>query len=162
MGSSLELITDELTSTLVVDLFATGDIANKKFSIKPSDPVETAKRIAARELNAETFEELMGGTGSVIHAKDHLNKPFQLIKVEWQLSDIEGEGLPFYAILHIVDTNGEISVLTCGATSVCRRAAIIDANGWLGRWVKIVKESKTANGYEPLNLVAASEPEKSF
>jgi len=157
MGSSVEIIDEELTTKAVLDLFASGDLSSKKFSIKASDPAETARRIADREINAQSFEELVGGSGDVIHARNYLNKPFQLNGVEWQLSDIEGEGAPFYAVLHIVTTDGEIAVMTCGASTVMRRAAVIAANGWFGRWVKIVKETKTANGYEPLTLVEAPE-----
>jgi len=157
MGN-VEIINDELTTSAVISLLASGDLASKKFSIKPADPAETAKRILERELNADSFDALMGAGGEVIHARDYLNKPFQLNGVEWQLSDIEGEGLPFYAVLHITTFDGEVAVMTCGASSVVRRAAIIAHNDWFGRWVKIVKEPKTANGYEPLNLVEAPAP----
>jgi len=158
MGN-VEIINDELTSSAVLDLFASGDISTKKFTIKPADPVATAKRIAERELNATSIDELLGGgSNEVIHARNYLNIPFQLNGVEWQVSDIDGEGLPFYAVMHITTNDGEIAVMTCGATTVCRRLAVIAANGWFGSWVKIVKEPKTANGYEPLTLVEASKP----
>jgi len=158
MGN-VEIINDELTTSAVLDLFVSGDIATKRFAIKPADPAETARRIAERELNATSIDELLGGgTGDVLHARDYLNKPFQLTGVEWQVSDIDGEGLPFYAVMHIVTNEGEVAVMTCGATTVCRRLAIIAKNGWFGKWVKIVKEPKTSNGYEPLTLVEAPAP----
>jgi hypothetical protein len=159
MATSVEIIDGELSTATVLDLFASGDISNKKFSIKPADPVETARRIAEREITATSFEELLGGgSNEVIHARNYLNKAFQLNGVEWQPSDIDGEGLPFYAVMHIVTTEGEVAVMTCGATTVCRRLAVIAHHGWFGKWVKIVKESKTANGYEPLTLVEAPAP----
>jgi hypothetical protein len=123
------------------------------------DPEAIRSRLDAQVLNAESAEELFGGS-EVIAAKQFLNKPFGLLSVDFLPSDIEGEGLPFYAILQIVDGNGERHTLSCGARSVVQKAAVAQANGWLPRWLKITEGKQTAAGYKPLDLVAAPSPEE--
>ena len=92
----------------------------------------------------------------MIHARDYLAKAFTLLRVEWRPSDIEGDGLPFFAVMHIVDMNGEAQVITTGARSVCMKAAKAQHEGWLPLSVRIVQsDKKTASGYQPLDLVAA-------
>lgn len=147
---------DSLTSEAVVDLFRSGDIANKKFVFAVSDAKETAQRIALRDLNASSVDELLNGSSDVISGRDYVNKPFTLIGVEWQPSDIVGgEGLPFYAVCHIATIDGEAKVLTTGAASIVRKVAKMAAEHWLPVKVKIVKAGKTEAGYEPLDLVFA-------
>lgn len=119
------------------------------------DPEAIAARIDAQIVGASSFEELMGGT-EVLHAQDYLNVPFRLDKVEWRPSD-QGT-LPFFAVLTIVDADGEQLVMTCGARTVMLKAATMAKNDWLGRWVKIIEDGKTAAGNTPLNLVAANDP----
>jgi hypothetical protein len=152
----------ELSTAAIVDLFASGNITNTTLVITPENPEETAKKIALRDLNAASVDELLGGGANVINGKTYLNKPFLVESVEWQQSDFEGEGLPFYAVCHIVDLEGESHVLTCGATTVVRKLAVMAHNDWFPQWVKITKGPKTAAGYEPLDLVKAPAPEKPF
>lgn len=158
----VQIIDNELSAKTVLDLFASGNLHGTKFSIKPADPAEVAARIAARDLNAQSLDELLGGGSDAISGKFYVNKPFQVTSVEWQLSDIEGEGLPFYAVIHGVSLDGEVLVITCGATSVVRKLAVMASNEWLPAWVKIVKGQKTASGYEPLDLVKAAQSEIPF
>jgi hypothetical protein len=152
-----EVVTiDSLTSSAVVDLFASGDFANRKFAFAVADPKETARRIAQRDLSATSLDELLGGGDSeVISLRDYVNKPFTITGVEWQQSDIEGDGLPFYAVCHIITLDGEIKVATTGAATVVRKLAVIGANNWFPAKVQIKKAPKTAAGYEPLDLVKA-------
>ena len=92
----------------------------------------------------------------MIHGQDYLNKPFTLVDVSWRPSDIEGQGLPFYAVLNIVTLDGEQKVLTTGARSILMKIAKAQSEGWLPLSVKIVQsDKKTENGYQPLDLVAA-------
>jgi hypothetical protein len=154
-------IPDEgLTTEAVLEVITSGNPTG--FTFKISDPAETAKRIAERDLNAQTLDELLGGSGDATSGRDYLNKPFCLTDVEWQPSTIAGEGLPFYAVLHIVTLDGEAKVLTTGALSVVRKLAVIKKNGWTPAWLKIVKGSKTEAGYEPLDLVKAPQNEIPF
>jgi hypothetical protein len=123
--------------------------------IVAEDPETIAARIDAQILSAGSVEELFGEQ-SVIHARDYLAKAFTLLRVEWRPSDIEGDGLPFFAVMHIVDMNGEAQVITTGARSVCMKAAKAQHEGWLPLSVRIVQsDKKTASGYQPLDLVAA-------
>ena len=152
------VVADNLTSDLVLNLIETGDYKNMKLVTSVADPAETARRIALRDLAASSIDELLGGT-ETISGRDYVNKPFTLLSVEWQISEIEGEGLPFYAVLHVADINGEKKTLTTGATTVVRKLAVIDARGWLPAALKIVKLPKTDAGYEPFDLVKAPEIE---
>lgn len=161
MGT-VEIINDELNTTTVLDLLASGDLAGKTFSIKPTDPAEMARKIALRDLNATSVDDLLGGGGDVTGLRNYLNKPFLLENVEWQVSDIDGDGLPFYAVLHVVTLEGETKVLTTGAVSVVRKVAVMDARGWFPQWVKGIKADKTAAGYEPIDLVKAAANEVPF
>lgn len=126
-----------------------------KITVATEDPSVIAARIDAQILEASSVEELFGDR-EVIHGRDYLNKPFRLFDVEWRPSDIEGEGLPFYAVFHIVTLDGETKVLTTGARSVLMKAAKAQMEGWLPLDVKLVQsEKKTESGYQPLDLVAA-------
>jgi len=152
-GSEVVSISN-LDSETVLSLFERG-IANGKFVFAAADPEETARRIALRDLNASSVDELLGGgSAEVISGRNYLNKPFTVTGVEWQRSDeAYGDGLPFYAVCHIVTLDGETKVLTTGATTVVRKLAKMAVENWFPVSVKIVKGPKTPNGFEPLDLV---------
>jgi len=123
------------------------------------DPETVGRRIDARIIEADSLAALLGND-TVLHAQDYLNQPFQLLKVEWRPSD-QPNGLPFYAVLTIADTDGEVMPMTCGARTVMLKAAKMDAAGWLDErpWVRIVKSDKpTEAGNYPLDLQAAPAP----
>lgn len=151
----------ELTTSTVLDLLTNPTTNWSKLSFRVSNPDETAARIAQRELSAASIDELLGG-GETISGKDYIGKPFCVNSVDWQASDIVGEGLPFYAVIHAADINGESLTITTGARTVVRKLAIMAGNGWLPAWVKIVKGPKTDAGYEPLDLAKAEAPELPF
>ena len=155
-GNEIVVNSDSLNSETVVELFRSGDIHSRKLVFAVADAKETAQRIALRDLNATSLDELLGGSSDVISGRDYVNKPFTLTAVEWQQSDIVGgEGLPFYAVCHIATIDGEAKVLTTGAASIVRKVAKMAAEGWLPAKVKIVKAAKTEAGYEPLDLALA-------
>ena len=149
-----------ISASSVVEFLATGQ--KGKFVFTQADPEETARRISERDLNAQSLDELLGGGNETISGRNYINKPFQINNVEWQASEIEGEGLPFYAVIHAISIDGEVLVITCGATSVVRKLAVMQQNQWLPAWCKIVKGSKTAGGYEPLDLVKAPQSDIPF
>ena len=125
------------------------------------DAEAVAKRIDARIMSATSVAEVLG-TDAVLHAQDYLNTPFQLLNVEWRPSD-QPQGLPFYAVLTITSTDGEIIPMTTGARSVMIKAAKLHALGALPLWVRIVKNDKpTEAGNFPLDLMAADGPEAAF
>jgi hypothetical protein len=155
-GNEIVVNPDSLNSETVVELFRSGDIHSRKLVFAVADAKETSQRIALRDLNATSLDELLGGSSDVISGRDYVNKPFTLTAVEWQQSDIVGgEGLPFYAVCHIATIDGEAKVLTTGAASIVRKVAKMAAEGWLPAKVKIVKAAKTEAGYEPLDLAGA-------
>ena len=96
----------------VVRFFETGggfDIAQLV-----EDPEVVAARITERILKATSAAELFGES-QTIKGREYVGKPFQLQGVDWRPSDIEGEGLPFYAVLHVVDLEGEVHAISIGA-----------------------------------------------
>jgi len=122
------------------------------------DPETIAARIDSQILAASSVEELFGQSSAAIHARDYLSKAFNLLSVEWRPSSFDDSenSLPFFAILHIVDMDGVPQVITTGARSVMMKAAKAQLEGWLPLSVRIVEaDKKTANGYKPLELVAA-------
>jgi len=141
-----------LTAADVIAYVESG--GTKTFSVVAEDPATIAARIDAQIFEAKSIEELLGGR-EVIHARDYLNKAFSLTDVEFRQSSIEGEGLPFYAVLHVVDPDGAVHVITTGARSVCMKVAKMKDAGWLPANVKLVEGDKTANGYTPLDIAAA-------
>jgi hypothetical protein len=126
-----------------------------KITVPQESPEIIAERINRQILEASSAEELFGGR-TVTPLKDYLGKPFQLTDVEWRPSEYEGEGMPFYAIMHAVTMDGEMLTLSTGARSILLKAAKAQAEGWLPRWVRAVQsEKKTEAGYQPLDLVDA-------
>ena len=127
-------------------------------SIK-EDPDVVARRIMQRTLDADTAEALFGET-VVLHAKDVIGKPLQFRRVEWRASDFEdGEGLPFFAVCEVCDTEGTIAPLTLGAKSIMLKLAKAASEGWLPLWLKITKAEKpTVGGYYPLDITSVDAP----
>ena len=142
-----------LTASDVIKFVESG--GTYSIPISHEDPAVISARIDAQIFEAASVEELFGER-EVIHGQDYLNKPFTLVDVSWRPSDIEGQGLPFYAVLNIVTLDGEQKVLTTGARSILMKIAKAQSEGWLPLSVKIVQsDKKTENGYQPLDLVAA-------
>lgn len=147
-------IDQAITSTEVLTFLK--DPTSIQIEAYKADPEEVRRRIESRAYEAQSLDELLGES-QVISGKAYVNKPFQVRSIEWQISDIEGEGLPFYAVLSIVDTAGTIGVLTCGGRSVVQKLAIMQANGWLPAWVKLTSAT-TEGGYTVLDLTSAPAP----
>ena len=146
------VVAGSLSSALVVELFATGEINSAEliFTNAPVDPATAQANISARRHAAKSLEELLDG-GKLISGKDFTNRPFQIESVEWRSSDIEGEGLPFYAVLGIVDANGEAKKIGVGARSVVEAIAIGDVQGFFGvgddrPWVKFTPKPLEKDG----------------
>ena len=148
---STDLVASRIAHSDVVKHFETG--GKHPLPSLSSDPAEVAARIDAEIFGAKSADELFGSR-VVLHAQDYVGKPFQLTNAEWRPSDM-GDGV--YAVLSIVDTNGEIHTMTTGARSICMKVAKAAAEGWLPVWVEVT-ESTTANGNTVLDLQAAPEP----
>ena len=153
MTSTPAVPENAISASDVVEFIESG--GTKSFAIVVEDPATIAARIDSQILSASSVEELFGER-EVIHARDYLNKPFRLLNVEWRPSDIEGDGLPFFAVMHIATMDGEPAVLTTGARSVLLKVAKAQKEGWLPLEVRLVQsEKKTASGYQPLDLMPA-------
>jgi hypothetical protein len=153
MASEMAVPDSSISAADVVAFIESGGA--KSFPIVVEDPAVIAARIDSQIMNATSVEELFGER-EVIHARDYLNKPFRLLNVEWRPSDIEGDGLPFFAVMHIATLDGEPAVLTTGARSVLLKVAKAQKENWLPLEVRLVQsEKKTASGYQPLDLAPA-------
>jgi hypothetical protein len=153
MSNEMAVPDPSITNDDVVAYLTTG--APLPIVVEDSDTI--AARIDSQILAASSVEELFGES-SVIHARDYLAKAFTLLSVEWRPSSFDDSenSLPFFAVLHIVDMDGVPQVITTGARSVMMKAAKAQLEGWLPLSVRIVEaDKKTANGYKPLELVAA-------
>jgi len=155
MTNDIVSIDTEIHSTDVLR-YVESDGAHQLPEVKV-DAESVAKRIDARIMSATSVAEVLG-TDEVLHAQDYLNTPFQLLNVEWRPSD-QPQGLPFYAVLTITTSDGEIVPMTTGARSVMLKAAKLHSLGALPLWVRIVKSDKpTEAGNFPLDLMAADSP----
>ena len=149
---------DALSTSYVLDLFSSPTTDFSKLVFTTAAPEAIAAKIALRDLNAESLEELLGGS-ETIQGRDYVQKPFCILSIDWQISTIKGEGLPFYVVMHCANLDGESITIVTGARSVLRKVAVMDQKGWLPAWVKITKGEKTESGGEPLDLVSAPNPE---
>jgi hypothetical protein len=156
-STAVATIDEALTSSLVVQYLK--DPTSVDVLAFREDPEAVAARINAQILEADSVEALFGGKSDTVQGKTYTNRPFQLRKVlNWQPSDQEGAGLPFFGVFEIATPDGEILTMTCGARGVVLRAAKADAEGWLPVWVKITEGTKTEAGFIPLDLVGVDAP----
>lgn len=139
-----------LTSAIVASLFkdhrerdpeVKETFKNPELDQAAKDELREAMHLSKHQ--AKNLEDLLEG-GGMLNGRDYLNKPFQIEKVEWRMSDIEGEGLDFFAILSIVDAYGEVKRLATGGANVVESIALGDAGGFFqpiagfAQWVKFV------------------------
>jgi len=158
--TSKDLVTIDGTMTPadVIGYFGNPDGFTFNFA---EDPEAVSARIEARLLSATSLDELVGGGDDVLKARDNLGKPFQFISVEWRPSDMEGDGLPFYALFKLSDAQGNIHLMSCGARNVVLKAAKIAQEGWFPCWLRIVEvqvKNPVKGRSAPLDLVSAPEP----
>lgn len=152
----------EPTSAAIASAFKDGSIDRLQL-ITPESTPEAAAAIRARiegDRDAATGIDDLIGERETTSLKNYKGKAFQVASVSWNASDIEGEGLPFYAVLQAVTPDGEAKVLTCGARNVVQVLAIADREGWLGLgkdkpWFKAMGV-RLDSGYEALELKSAA------
>jgi len=160
MTTSKDLVTIDGTMTAadVIGYFEHPDQFVFNFS---EDPAEISARIEAQTLGAKSLDELLGGGDEVLKARENLGKPFQFLSVEWRPSDMEGDGLPFYALFKLADKEGTVHLMSCGARNVVLKAAKIAAEGWFPCWLKVTEiqvKNPVKGRSAPLDLVAAPAP----
>ena len=120
-----------------------------------------SRRIEAQTLEATSAAELFGGGEDVLHARDMIGRPLQFLSVEWRPSDLEGEGLPFYALVKVADTQGEVRLMSTGARNIVLKLAKAQAAGWLPQWLKVVEvtvKNPVKGRSAPLDVVLVDAP----
>jgi hypothetical protein len=145
--ASTELVGIELVKAALLD-------PNVKLSVVDEDPDVVQRRMIERTLSATSVEGLWDK--GVTHAKDAVDRAFQLNDVEFRNSEVEGEGgLPIFAVMHVafLDT-GEPGIITCGATGVVTRLVKLIEFGALPIDVQI-RATKTKGGYTVMDLEPA-------
>ena len=155
--ASTDLVTIEgtMTNVDVLGYFEHPDRYEFSFA---EDPAEVAARIEAETLAATSAADLFGEGQAVLHALDVLGTPLQFLSVSWRPSDLDGEGLPFFALFKVADGNGEVRLLSCGARAVVLKAAKAAESGWFPAWLKFVEievKNPVKGRSKPLDLVAA-------
>ena len=118
------------------------------------DPEAVSARIQ-KEIMTASLDELLGER-VVLKGQEHLNEPFEFRGVQWRPSDEEGH--PFYALFTVADANGEVHLMSCGATTVMLKAARISQLGGFPLWLKLVPievKNKVKGRKPPLDLVKA-------
>ncbi len=158
--TSKDLVTIDgtMTSTDVVSYFEHPDNFTFKWS---EDPEEVSRRIEAQLLGAETAEALFGGGEDVLKGRDWIGRSMQYQGVQWRPSDVEGEGLPFYALATVVLPDGSIRLLSCGARKVVLQLATADKLALFPLWLRIVEvqvKNPIKGRSAPLELVSAPDP----
>jgi hypothetical protein len=142
-------IPEKAASAFVAELFRTHafDDPTLKFTNPPLTPEqkdELQEAFHAAKHEATSLEAMLEGTDSgLVASKDYTNRPFKIADVAWRASELDGEGLPLFAILTVVTAQGEEKKVSTGAKSVCEAIALGDAKGWFGtgedkNWLKFV------------------------
>lgn len=122
------------------------------------DPQQAALDMVRQILAAETVEDVLK-RAEALHARDILDQTIVLTGVRFNESDLGGDGPDFYALLEIVDENGEAQVVTCGAITVMAQVWKLNELGALPmRAVLREAEKATKSGFKPMHL----EPVDSF
>jgi hypothetical protein len=159
-GKSIVPITDKFGSAEIVALFESGEIDKVEFAFQFADPAETARRIEEQELNATSVETLLGG--GTVAGKEHVGKPFKIDAVDWFPTKKADAAIKVYAVLRGHDFDGEVVTITCGARSVMRKAAIMDARGWLDKQYVKITSTPLESGNEALDLTMVPADELPF
>lgn len=126
-----------------------------RLGIKFADPNAIAWRIADKQANATSLEELLKDDGP-LGLRDHMDEPFIVRDVEYLPSRFPAN--PLYAIIHAVNDNGEPVTYTSGATSVIIMLAKGMQMGWLdGQRMKAVwsTDQPGPDGNRPYRLTTA-------
>ena len=121
------------------------------------DPEEAALEIIGRVLGAQTVEQVLAEP-RIVGARTMLGVPIELHSVRFNRSDFEGTGA--YSLLEVIDlTNGEPTLITCGAHQVMAQAYKLQELGGLPAVVQLVETAKaTKAGFRPMFLRIAQRP----
>lgn len=117
------------------------------------DPAEIARAIMERILTADTPEAVLEQSGTT-SARDVLEVPLELTDARFMRSGFD-EGPGAYALLTMVNADGEQLTVTCGGRNVLAQVFRLKQLAALPRRVKFVEAGQTAQGYRPLWLNAA-------
>lgn len=121
-----------------------------------ADPEAMSRAIMERILAAQSFEEVFVPQSIAAWRDVLLDVPVVVTDVHFNRSSYE-QGAPVYAIVDVVDPNGETRSVHCGGANVLAQLVVGLKNGWLleeKRPVKLVTK-ETGAGFKVLWLEAA-------
>lgn len=114
------------------------------------DPEDTARSIIARIMSATTEEDILKAN-RVVHAREILGTPIEIIAVKWQRSTF-AEGATVYAVVEARQLDAEKSFMcTVGGRNVMAQLLNMQHRGFLPFRAVIQQAAKpTEAGYYPL------------
>lgn len=122
-----------------------------------ADPDAVAREIALQLLDARNAEELFAAPGTT-KPTEILGQPFVLRGVKFMPSAIEDAKSPVYALMELVDHNGEQRIVPCGGQAVVIQCLRAIEEGWLPWGVMLVEAGRQREGRNrPLYLVTATD-----
>lgn len=123
---------------------------------------QDAASIMESILSAETEEGVFAAQeGGSLSTQDYVNKPFRLLpeNVQFRKSTIEGQGLPFYALMRVTDEEtGDELVVNGGGNSFVSvlwkliQLGALEGYGKSGGRMFMVAEKGTQSGFTVLLL----------
>lgn len=122
---------------------------------EPVDPDKAALDIVRRILAGQDAETVLQQTAA-IHARDVLGQDLTITGYDVNESDLEGTGPDFYFLINVVDENGELSKITCGAINVMAQLFRLGELQAFPLKARIVETGKpTKAGFKPMWLEAS-------
>lgn len=120
------------------------------------DPEQVTLDIITRIVNAETVDDVFGGSDA-IHARDFLGTAFTLLAIKFNPSTVAGAGPDFYGVMEGAAKDGEKLTITCGSKNVMAQAWKLQDMRALPVNVQIMEsERPTKDGYRPMWLEKAA------
>jgi len=160
MGTQIVPISENFGSAEIVSLFDSGEIDKVEFAFQFADPAETARRIEQQDLEATSLDALLAS--GTVAGKEFVGKPFRAQSVSWFPTKKADAPIKVYSVIRGVDPNGEVVTITCGARSVMRKIAVMDARGWLSDEFIKITSTPLDDGNEALDLAVVKADELPF
>jgi len=117
-----------------------------KLSVMEQDSDAAAEAIVRSILEAAdplARVEAVGG-------RDLLGVPLRVTSVEWRNSDLAGDGLGIFAVLHATQQDGTEVAVTCGSRNVLAQLYRVARDGVFPVDISFSESKPTAKGYTAL------------
>jgi len=85
-----------------------------------------------------------------VGGRDLIGVPLRVTDVEWRNSDLEGEGLGIFAVMHATQQDGTQVAVTCGGRNVLAQLYRVARDGTFPVDVSFSESKPTAKGYKAL------------